>query len=380
MARTVKFIALMAAATLLFSGLVFGQVTSLAGTVIGEDGKPVKDAVIQIERQDIKGHYQTKTNKKGEYFHAGLPIGTYTVKCEIGGKVVDQVNAVRTHMGDPTQVQFNLAEVRKRQQEQSAGTLTDEQKRGLSEEQRKQLEEEMAKRAEAMKKNKELNDSFNAGMDAMKAGNLEAAADAFTKAAAIDPKQFAVWAQLADTYSQLAGKQTGDEKNATIQKAIDSYTKALELKPEDDAAHNNFGLLYAKAGKIDLAEEELKKAATLNPAEASKYYYNLGAVLTNTGQTDAALDAFKQAIVADPNNADAQYQLGVTLLGKATTMPDGSIKPPEGTQEAFQKYLDLQPNGPYAEAAKQMIETIGGKVETKYANPDAKKAAPKGRK
>ena len=47
---------------------------------------------------------------------------------------------------------------------------------------------------------------------------------------------------------------------------------------------------------------------------------------------------------------------------------------PPGTAETFQKYLELQPTGPYADVAKQMLASIGAPVETGYGK---KKAPPK---
>jgi len=47
---------------------------------------------------------------------------------------------------------------------------------------------------------------------------------------------------------------------------------------------------------------------------------------------------------------------------------------PPGTAEAFQKYLELQPTGTYADPAKQMLAQIGGTVETSFGK---KKAATK---
>jgi len=38
-------------------------------------------------------------------------------------------------------------------------------------------------------------------------------------------------------------------------------------------------------------------------------------------------------------------------------------------KEALEKYLTLDPNGQFAEAAKGMLQMIGGKLETKYENP-----------
>ena len=86
---------------------------------------------------------------------------------------------------------------------------------------------------------------------------------------------------------------------------------------------------------------------------------------------------FKKAIEADPNYADAHYQYGIYLIGKATTTPDGKIVPPAGTAEEFQKYLELKPDGVNAEASKAMLQSMGAKIETEFAKPGAKKPTPK---
>ena len=91
----------------------------------------------------------------------------------------------------------------------------------------------------------------------------------------------------------------------------------------------------------------------------------MGAVLTNAGKGDDAIAAFDKCIAADPAKADAYYQKGVNLIGKATLQGDKTIAPP-GTAEAFNKYLELAPTGPYADVAKQMLATIGASVETNY--------------
>jgi hypothetical protein len=39
---------------------------------------------------------------------------------------------------------------------------------------------------------------------------------------------------------------------------------------------------------------------------------------------------------------------------------------PDGTAEAFNKYLELQPNGPHAEDSKAMLASLGAPVETTY--------------
>ena len=47
----------------------FGQ---MQGLVKGEDGKPMANATVSIDREDIRGHYEVKTDRNGKFFHAGL--------------------------------------------------------------------------------------------------------------------------------------------------------------------------------------------------------------------------------------------------------------------------------------------------------------------
>jgi len=41
----------------------------------------------------------------------------------------------------------------------------------------------------------------------------------------------------------------------------------------------------------------------------------------------------------------------------------------EGTAEAFRKYLELEPNGTFAQPAKDMLASIGAPIETGFQNP-----------
>jgi len=153
---------------------------------------------------------------------------------------------------------------------------------------------------------------------------------------------------------------------------MEAYSKSIELKPDDPGSHNNYALALAKAKKFPEMQAELKKAADLDPQNAGKYYYNLGAILVNSGQSEAAGEAFKKAIELTPTYADAYYQYGVTLVGQAKIDPaTGKVTPVPGTVEAFQKYLELQPNGQWAQASKEMLTSLGGSIETKFTDPNA---------
>lgn len=376
--RSISRLVLPVAALLLAPVLALAQTGAISGKVTGPDGAGMKDVWIKIERTDIKGNYKVKTNKKGEYFHAGLPLGTYNVMCEVNGQVADQMKGVRTRLGDPTEINFDLKAQADRQaamqKAAETGQLTQEMSREMSAEQKAALEKQMKERSAAMQKNKALNDAFNGGMAALAAKQYPQAVEAFTKGSEVDPKQHVIWANLAESYFGLAGTKTGPEQQQAFDKGIEAWGKAIELKPDDAAYHNNFALALAKAGKIKEAEEELTKAAVLDPPKAGTYYYNLGAVLTNKSQLEAAGQAFKKAVEADPNHADAHYQYGIYLISKAQTTADGKVTPPPGTREEFQKYIDLKPTGPYADSAKGMLQTIDASINTQYQNPDAVKA------
>ena len=367
----------------MFAFASLAQITGIEGVVKGEDGKPLQGAIIKIHRTDIKGDYATKpTDKKGHYIYNGLPYGKYDLTVWVADKQVDSLNGVQTRPGDLQQLNFDLkanktpnaADANKQALAQKAmetGQISEDLARQLTPEQKKQLQEQIDKTVNQRKKNNALNQAYNDGIAALEAKQYDAAIENLNKAGELDPNQIAVWSHLAQAYQDQAGTKTGPDHDAAVAKAIETYNKALTLKPDDASIHNNYALLLAHSGKFPDATSELEKAAQLEPANACKYYYNLGALYTNAGQVDPALDTFKKAIAADPNCADAYYQTGINLMAKVTTTPDGKMIPVPGTTEAFQQYLKLKPDGPYAQSAKDMLTTLGSTVESGYKNPNA---------
>src|SRR3954465_1102142 len=197
---------------LLFVSAAWAQVTTLEGNVKDENGQPLKGAVIKLERTDIKGHYQVKSDKKGHWFYTGLPLGTYNISCEVDGKVIDNINGVKSKYGDTTEVpDFDASRMKKQQADAQkaaeTGELTQDQTRGMSAEQKAALEKQVKERSESMKKNKALNDEFNAGKTAMDAKDYATAEQHFVKAGEMDPAQIAVWSSLGDTYAAWAKTQ-----------------------------------------------------------------------------------------------------------------------------------------------------------------------------
>jgi len=354
---------------LVFALSAWAQTAAFEGTVKGPDGKAVPNAVMKIERQDVKGNYQVKTDKKGHYFYGGLPLGNYKITAVVDG--TDRgFQTGRTKVGETIDVSFTLGS-------EGAAPVDNDASRGMSAAEKAEREKADKANSATMAKNKALNDAFTAGKTAAAANNWDGAIEGFTKASEIDPMQHVVWGNLADSYAARGKSKTGDAQAADLAKASESYQKALGIKPDDSAYHNNYALVLAQSKKYDEAQAELTKAAQADPANAGKYYFNLGAVYVNTGNGDAAAAAFKKAIEVDANYADAYYQYGLSLMGKATADASGKITAPAGTQEAFQKYLDLKPDGPFAQPSKDMIASLGGTVQTNFSTKPAAKGATK---
>ena len=371
MSFPLKSLALSGLALLFLSLPAFSQTSTIEGTVKDPDGKPLAGAVVNIDRTDIKAHYALKTDKKGHYGHYGLPYGgTYDVSVVVDGQTRDFVKGVHTQ-GDPKPVDFNL----KSAQAMAAGAPPADAERGMTPAQKAEFEKQNKAREAQIAARKELNDSYQAARTALDAKMYDEAIENFNKAAMLDDKQVAIWSGLADAYVGAAGAKPA-EASALYDKGFDAFRKAIELSgtldPKEQASYyNNFALALAKDKKIDDAKTNLDKAASLDPMGAGKYFYNMGALLVNSNQNEAAGDEFKKSIAADPTYADAYYQYGLFLTSKATADATGKITAAPGTVEALQKYLELKPDGPFAQSAKDLITSLGSTVSTSYTNPNA---------
>jgi len=319
---------------------------AIRGVVKDQSGKPLANAVVQMYDAQTGRKYEFKTNNKGEYRSIGIYLGTYKVSLLVNGNVVDEHNNVPIAPEQEQVVDFDEAK-------NVGGGLTPEQQAKI----------------EAQKKNAEKIKGLNASLTQAKelegAGNYDQAITLLTQAAQVDPSQDLIWGYLGDA-QRGAGAHAADAQTKTkdYQDAIESYQKALAIKPSP-AYHAGLADAYARSGQTDKAVQEYAAAAQADPQNAGAYYYNEGVVFTNTNKPDEAIAAFDKAIQADPNRADAYYLKGQAMIAKSTTKGDKMVAP-EGTAEAFQKYLELQPTGKYADVAKQMLAALGAPVQTTY--------------
>jgi tetratricopeptide (TPR) repeat protein len=348
---------------------VFAQATgSVKGVCRDSDGKPITEGTVEWLSLDTGRKYALKLNKKGEYFSLGISPGKYKVTLFApDGKELFHYGGVQVGLDEFTQ-DFDL---KKEATAQAQG-------QGLTPEQIKARQEATEKNQKEQSTVKTLNDKLNAAKAAADAGDFDTAVSTMTEATQLDSSRDLLFFKLADYQRLSAPKQTDPaEKQKRYQAAAASYQKAIDLKtanpdPKDTEAnsklaayYNNLAEVYAKSGKVDDAVATYNKAATLDPTRAGQYNFNIGAVLTNAGKVDDAITAFDKVIAADPTKADAYYWKGVNMIGKATLKGDKMVAP-DGTAEAFNKYLELAPSGPYAQPAKDMLASIGASVETGF--------------
>ena len=317
---------------------VLGQIRAVKGKVADEQGNPVADARITISGMEIKRNYNTKTNKKGEYFYGGLTAGKYYVGVEADGYESQFLQGITPAANEPANVEFKL-------KKGPAGgrfpfLMTDEERK------KAQSQQEELNKARAMAG--AVKQDFDAGLAAAQAGRYDEAIENFKKAIERDASQPYVWANLADAH--------GKKKN--YPEAVAAFNKAIELKPDDPNLVQNLGNIYGSSGDTAKAQEMYTKAASMATSApggadtgkgAAASYYNLGVTMVNAGKGQEAIDAFQKAIGVDAAYAEAHYQLGVAYIGVG--------KEAEGIK-ALEEYLKMAKSGQNADTAKALIDAL----------------------
>jgi tetratricopeptide (TPR) repeat protein len=360
------FVVLTAVAVSLSPRLLPAQASSVEGEVKGVDGQLLVGVEVDLDRKEIKQHYQTKTDKKGHYFHTGLSGGTYRISIKQDGKEIAFHENVRIPVGDTTKHDFDL----KADQEAIQKAIP------------KEVKEQMEKQQAEVKKQGDLKKHFDQGTTLFANQQYDQALTEFQAAVAADPSHpsiYIVYGRLAETYERL---KNYDDAATYYQKAITAVAPQAETKPDlkQNLAgyYNNYAGILANQKKSKEAMDAYNKAVELNPTSAGMVYFNMGAVLTNThAPLEDRIAAFKKATEADPKSANAWYQYGLTLSEKMTVNKDGSISAPPEMIAAMHKYLELDPNGKFVEAANGLIAAAGQTVETSYGT---KKDTKKGKK
>jgi tetratricopeptide (TPR) repeat protein len=332
-------------------GVIKGQIMDIAGN-------PWADLAVQsVNEQGTK--QETKTDKTGNYMFRNLRSGIYIIRvilpppnqayeqnCRVQGGVDARVDLnfkdIAAKSGAAAQEQIKKNEEAKKSMEGlKAHVAAGDQFVAQEKQTKAELGKAPAAEREALKQ--KLADQSNQAVSEY----LEAQKNLVEK----DPNTALVWVKLGEAYDN-AGRN--DE-------AANAYQQAITLKPDVAGYYNNLGNVLARAGKIDEAKAAYTKSVELDPANAATAWRNLAISLYNANRGGDAIEPLQKSAELEPKNAQTWYLLGACLIYKMTTKKVGDkeeITFAPGTIEAYQKAIELDPNGPYGAEAKKGLEQL----------------------
>lgn len=349
----------------------------ISGVLSDLEGKPWPNYALSLEgEQGTK--METKSDASGHYSFTGLKAGTYKIFVMLPyQKDPYPAGQVKVSSGQSVPADLNFLElVAKKNPEYMAAV-------------KKQNEE--SKKMTGLKAHFEAGDvALNASKkakadlatapadqkDALKTQAMDNAQKAVTefeaaKAAAPEKDQNLplVYSRLGDAY-EAAGRSDD---------AIAAYKSAIELKPTA-AYYMNLGGIQGRANKTEDATASFQKAAELDPANAAQAWRNYGIILYRANKNVEAVEPLKKATELDPKNAQAWYLLATCMMADPSiykqTATSIEVNPKPGTVEAFQKAIDLDPNGPWGKEAKAGLDQLKGMMGGVATKVNEKKKKP----
>lgn len=331
--------------------------------------------------------YTFPVDASGDYSGEAAPgtyMAVYRAPDTPAGKMVDDLPNVKVVAGTDVAADIDM----------SRQEYIDK----MPEDQKKQLEDLKKSNAEALKANVVIN-RLNADLKVVaqdkkdidsasataqqQLGASAARADVDAKATEIRTAKYAdidsmmtkdtaAKADEALLWDNLGYAQAGEKK---YDDAVTSYKKAVDLetaskKPRMEVigvAQAGLGEVYARTGKVPEANAAYDAAAKADPTRASLHLRNEAVIFFQEHNSTAQVAAADEAIKTDPNDAILYYIKGQGLVQNATIDPKTNrIVLPDDCTAAYQKYLDLSPNGPYAAEVAGILSQAGQKVSSSY--------------
>lgn len=403
---------------------VFAQTAPVSGKVELKkaDGttEPVSGALIEVYRTDIKGKLPSaKTNKKGEFNFAGLPLGA-TFAFSVSGpgikpeilpniKAGNQNLAITVAEGDGKK--WTEDEVRQALSGGGASTtntaaatenakLTEEQKKAEAE-RAKQIAEYEAKKKKVEESNALIQKALSEGNQAYNSKNYDIAIVKFDEGYQASPdfvgsapvllnnKGAALRGRAVVIYNENVKATDPSAKVAAMTKvkqdlsdAIEAYNKSWTILKNAPAADVTDPKVYeankletlrgAKEAlrlmaateqvdntKFDLAKALMTQYAAMETDQAKKVDAQriLGDLYRVVGDSDNAIVEYKKVLEIEPNDPDALAGLGLSLVNLGYINNDKS-KFQEGANY-LQRYTEVAPpNHKYIDDAKGLIATL----------------------
>ncbi len=148
-----------------------------------------------------------------------------------------------------------------------------------------------------------------------------------------------VLAQVQEMFAQAVQLE---ERNQTLQEAIEVYEEILEMKPDHAPACINLGTIFYNQREFERAEDLYRRATQADP-EYALAFFDLGNVLDEMQRLQEAIEAYSQAIALVPQYADAHYNLALAY--------ERQLERRKALRH-WMAYVRLDPIGPWAAHAK----------------------------
>lgn len=164
-------------------------------------------------------------------------------------------------------------------------------------------------------------------------GNYAKAIDSYSKALEIEPKNPSALLSTARLY---------DRQNER-EKSVEFYQKAAVVTPNDANIYAELGALQAKSGNLAAAKQELQKAVNLEP-KSTTHRSSMAGILLDSGSADLAMSELMQ--VNSP--AMANYQMAYLHFARKNV---------PATQQYLNNALQIDPN---LKPARDLMASMGG--------------------
>jgi tetratricopeptide (TPR) repeat protein len=151
---------------------------------------------------------------------------------------------------------------------------------------------------------------YTQGVQEEKKGNTLQAVRLYKSSYEVNKRDFNSLVKLGLLHMNNDG--VGDLRKSGLEIAVDYFTKALTIKPEDPMVNMLIGKAYQELGLVDEAIKSLTKASTLEP-ENILLRENLGAIYFEQRDFKKAIEIFNKVILAYPDNLKARSYLGASL-------------------------------------------------------------------
>lgn len=127
--------------------------------------------------------------------------------------------------------------------------------------------------------------------------------------------------------------------------AAEEFRRAAQVNPDSVPARVNLGSTLGRLGDIEGAMLEYRRAIEIAPANTTALY-NLGALLLSRGETAAALEQLEMAALYAPEDAGIRFQLGEAL--RRSDVPGDAVL-------HYRRAAELEPPGELARFREAQI-------------------------